>query len=252
MKGKLPKHLAVIPDGNRRWARKRGLLPWEGHREGFKRFREISETAFRMGTPYFTFWAASEDNLTKRSRIEVKFLVSLLKEALGNKKLFESLKENDVCLKVIGKWNEILKDKKLSRVIAEIEEKTRAFKRHRLTVLFGYDGRREMLDAIAKICYRRRTGAELFPAVASVAEPMQRQLAVTADAVKQSLWTGDLPPVDLVIRTGGEPHWSAGFMMWLCADSQFYFTEKYWPDFTEAEFKKALEDYGKRERRFGR
>lgn len=265
-KEKLPQHVAVIPDGNRRWARERGLVPWEGHREGARRFREVSEAAFRMGIPYFTFWAASEDNLTKRSRVEVKFLVSLFRETLENKKLLEGLKKNDTRVRVIGRWNEILKDKKLAESIAEIEEKTGTFEKHRLTVLFGYDGRREMLEAIANLLNyspSKQRESRDFQKSEPQSYPFLRQAqdkpgsgnnfgTINPQFLKAHLWTSDLPEVDLVIRTGGEPHWSAGFMMWLCADSQFYFTEKYWPDFDKEEFKKALADYKSRERRFGK
>lgn len=244
---KLPRHVAVIPDGNRRWAKARGLNPWDGHREGAKRFREVSETAFRLGIPYFTFWAASEDNLLKRSRTEIKFLASILKETLRSKKLLEGLKKNEVLVRVIGKWNEILKDKKLAEAIAAVEDATAGFQKNRLTVLFGYDGKREMLDAITrlKIQNSKLKTPNQFPIPNS-------KFKITDDGLKQMLWTGDLPAVDLVIRTGGEPHWSAGFMMWLCADSQFYFTEKFWPEFTAEEFKKALADYARRERRYGK
>ena len=104
----LPKHLVAIPDGNRRWAKNKGLVPWEGHREGVKKFWEVCEEVFQMGVPYFTFWAASEDNLKKRSRIEVKFLVLILKNELFDKSLFGRLEKNEVRLRVFGRWNEIL------------------------------------------------------------------------------------------------------------------------------------------------
>jgi len=229
-RGGLPKHLVAIPDGNRRWAKERGLVPWEGHREGVKKFWEVCEEAFDMGVPYFTFWAASEDNLKKRSRIEVKFLVLLLKKEVFDKSLFARLEKDEMRLRVFGRWNEILKDKKLEETIRDLEKKTAKFEKHNLTILFGYDGKREMIEAI---------------------EALRRTKEINYEKVKQSLWTGDLPPVDYVIRTGGEPHWSAGFMMWLTADSQFYFTEKLWPDFGEKELHKALEEYSLRERRMG-
>lgn len=227
----LPKHLVAIPDGNRRWAKKRGLVPWEGHREGIKKFWEVCEEAFSMGVPYFTFWAASADNLRKRSEVEVKFLVMILKEQIFDKNLFSRLERNQVKLRVVGHWNEILKDKELEDSIRELENKTAGFGEHNLTILFGYDGKNEMMEAIKKL------GADMD---------------LDYEKVKTALWTGFLPPVDFLIRTGGEPHWSAGFMMWLTADSQFYFTEKFWPEFGVEELHKALEDYSSRERRLGK
>lgn len=228
--GGVPKHLAVIPDGNRRWAKERGLAPWEGHREGVKRSREVYESAFETGISCFTFWAASEDNLIKRSRIEVKFLIMLLKNELSKKGLYKKLSDQEVRVRIIGRWNEILKDKALARVVRGLEEKTAEFKKHNLTILFGYDGKREMMEVI---------------------ESLKGERNLDYEKVKSRLWTGDLPPVDFVIRTGGEPHWSAGFMMWLTADSQFYFTPKLWPDFEKEELHKALEEYSSRERRMG-
>lgn len=234
-----PKHLAIIPDGNRRWARKLGRVPWEGHREGMKRFREVSEEAFRIGIPYLTFWAASTDNLIKRSLKEVAFLTAILKEELKNRELFERSQEYGARLRVIGRWSEILQDEELSRAIKDLEEKTQSFSKRHLTILFGYDGREEMLEAINKL---------------KIANPETTQAGRKIDEtdLRRKLWTGDLPEVDLVIRTGGEPHWSAGFMMWLTANSQFYFTEKFWPEFTKKELQKALEDYVARERRYGK
>lgn len=225
-----PSHLVIIPDGNRRWARKRGKAPWEGHREGAKRFWEVCEEVFEVGIPYFTFWGASEDNLIKRSRIEVKFLVTLLKNELSKKGLAERLEKNEVKVRVLGRWNEILKDKAFERVIQDLEGKTKKFTKHNLTILFGYDGKREMMEAI---------------------QSLKKEKEINYEKVKERLWTGDLPEVDFVIRTGGEPHWSAGFMMWLTADSQFYFTEKLWPDFGARELREALEEYSRRERRMG-
>lgn len=227
----LPKHLVALPDGNRRWAKKRGKAPWEGHREGVEKFWEVCEEVFEIGIPYFTFWAASEDNLKKRSTIEVKFLVLILKNELFKKDLFERLEKNEVRLRVFGRWNDILKDKELERMIGDLEKRTAKFKKHNLTILFGYDGKREMMEAM---------------------ESLKKEKEINYEKVKSALWTGDLPAVDYLIRTGGEPHWSAGFMMWLTADAQFYFTEKLWPDFGRAELHKALEEYASRERRTGK
>ena len=112
------------------------------------------------------------------------------------------------------------------------QNQTAKFRNRTLSILFGYDGKQEMIGAI---CRLRNTS-----------------VPISYDTIKRELWTADLPPVDLVIRTGGELHWSAGFMMWHTADSQFYFTEILWPDFTDKELLKAFADYAKRERRFGK
>lgn len=227
----LPKHIAIIPDGNRRWAKSRGSLPWRGHAEGFKRFEEIAFAALDTGIPYVTFWAASRDNLEKRPPAEIRALVRLMRQGLEKavqKKLFERHRAR---VRIIGVWRNILNDKKLSAAIDALERQTENHGERTLTILFGYDGREEMLDAIKQ---------------------MNDRTSVTAEALQSKLWTGHLPPVDLVIRTGGEPHWSAGFMMWATANSQFHFTEILWPEFGKREFSDALADFAARERRLGK
>jgi len=134
--------------------------------------------------------------------------------------------------RLIGRWNQILKDKKLAAAVKKLERQTNDFSDRNLTILFGYNGATEMIEALKYLQRSRKI--------------------VTDKNIKASLWTRDLPSVDLVVRTGGEPHWSAGFMMWLVANSQLYFTETLWPDFGTAELQRALRDYSKRERRFGK
>jgi undecaprenyl diphosphate synthase len=229
----LPSHVALIPDGNRRWARKRGLHPWEGHREGFRNFRKISEELFNRGVPYVTLWAASEDNLRKRTKAEVRFLLRFFRDELAEALASDAFVNERVRVRVIGRWQSIVRDRTLSLRIGRLEEKTRTFTKRNLTILFGYDGKREMLEAIKTML---RAGLS----------------RVSEGDLRKALWTGHLPPVDLVIRTGGEPHWSSGFMMWLTADSQFFFTETLWPDFDTKVLDEALRDYARRERRFGK
>lgn len=229
---KQPTHLAIIPDGNRRWAREHGFLPGKGHREGILRFRELRDAIWRRGIPYFTFWAASEDNLIKRSRAEVRLLILLMRRELERELKLREFEEKEVRLRVVGRWHEILRDRSLKELVDELEEASSRFTKNHLTILFGYDGKREMIEAMKKINADSHT-------------------RVDAVTLEQALWTHDLPPVDLVIRTGGEPHWSAGFMMWHTANSQFYFTSAYWPAFDEHTLILALKEYTERDRRFG-
>lgn len=232
-----PNHIAIIPDGNRRWAKKHGIVAWRGIEKGAERFEEVAAFLFDRNVPYVTFWAGSEDNLTKRSSIEVKFLVSLLRDVLLKITRSDDLVKNKVKFKVFGRWDALLAKNQgtaeLKKIIHELEEKTKKFQGKNLTFLFGYDGRQEMVAAIEKI-------------------KTEAPKKVDYDTVSKALWTGMLPPVDLVIRTGGEPHWSAGFMMWHTANAQMYFTEKLWPDFKKTEAKAALEDFSRRGRRFGK
>lgn len=225
------KHIAIIPDGNRRWAKAHRLNPWEGHTEGAKRFWEVAESAHEMGVEFLTIWAGSYDNLNKRSKIEVNFLFKLLREQITNPAVLDRFTKNQTNVRILGEWRKFV-DKKTAHLVDGLENKTSSFKKTKLTLLFGYDGQREMLSAISSL--------------------QEDSKPITGSNLKKHLWTGYLPEVDLVIRTGGEPHWSAGFMMWHTANSQFYFTEQLWPDFMKIEFKKAIAEYTRRERRLGK
>lgn len=228
----IPKHIAIIPDGNRRWAKAQRLNPWEGHTEGVKRFWDVSDFAEKNNIDHLTFWAASYDNLKKRSQLEVSFLLKLMEQELLKPEILERSVNNKVRVRVIGEWKDFVKNDKFLSKIADLEDKTKHFEMKSLNILFAYDGQREILAAANSLV---KSGGE-----------------VGASKLRENLWTGELPDVDLVIRTGGEPHWSAGFMMWHTANSQFYFADILWPDFKDLELKKALDDYESRERRLGK
>ncbi|MBU6414888.1 di-trans,poly-cis-decaprenylcistransferase [Patescibacteria group bacterium] len=230
----LPRHVAFIPDGNRRWATRRGLAPWKGHREGKKIFYSIVQETFNAGIPYVTFWAASEENLLKRNPIEIKFLVKIICEVLRDISLKE-LRDKKIRLRVLGRWQEILHDARIDKRIRELETKTAASNQKHLTILLGYSGKQEIMQAIRKL--------------QSDAQPASKE------SVKAALWTKDLPPLDLIIRTGEtDPkwcHWSSGFMMWDAADAEMYFTETFWPDFSKEELHSVINGFSKRRRKLG-
>jgi undecaprenyl diphosphate synthase len=232
----VPIHIALIPDGNRRWARKRGLPPWLGHQAGSKALEKILEKSQELKIPYFTFWGGSWDNLTKRSKTEVNFLFKVYTERFQKILKDKRVHQNKVKINVFGRWKEIL-PKKTQKVIKKALETTKNYGKYFLTFLLAYDGVDEMLDCIRKIV-RKAAG---------------NPAKITKELIKENLWTKDLPPVDLVIRTGCEddPHNSAGFMMWDTTYSQFYFTKTLFPDFSPEEFEKIIKDYSKRERRLG-
>lgn len=232
---KLPHHLLIIPDGNRRWAQERNLKPADGHRAGVEVFRKITPLIFDLGIRYFTFWTSSQVNLLKRPKEESNFLIQLIKEELENLEREKFVKEKQICINIFGNWQDIL-PKNIEEKIKEIKEKTASFSQFFLNLLVAYDGYQEMLEAIEKIIELKK---------------QKNDLVINKELVKSCLYTKNLPPVDFVIRTGGEPHLSAGCLMWDLGDSQFLFLEKYWPDFTEEDLYLALEDYQKRERRFG-
>ena len=228
----LPNHLAIIPDGNRRWAKAQGLFPWQGHEEGVRCFWDLAQASAKLGIKYLTFWAGSYSNLAKRSKEEVNVLFKLMAEELSRPDLLKKLTENETSLRIIGEWEDFTSDETLKEALLDIEGKTKHFTNHQVIILFGYDGQREMLKAQQLL---RDSGEE-----------------ITAENLHRNLLTNCLPEVDLVIRTGGEPHWSAGFLMWQTANSQLYFTEDLWPEFKVPELKKALEDFERRERRLGK
>lgn len=231
-KNSLPQHVALIPDGNRRWAKKRGLPNWKGHLEGAKRVEEIVQSAIDLNIKYFTLWGGSYHNLTKRSKSELIVLNRIHKDLA--RKLIKSkvIHEKQVRIRFIGEWPKLL-EKGVVKLMREAEEKTATYTAYNHSYLVGYSGDREMLDGINRL----------------IGSGHHR---ITDNLLKSYLWTADLPPVDLVIRTGGEPHLSTGFMMWHTRYAQLYFTDTFWPDFKKTSFEEALREYGQRERRFGK
>lgn len=229
---KVPNHIAIIPDGNRRWAKKRGLQPWLGHEKGSSMLIKLLENAINSGIPYITFWAASIDNLTKRNKLEVTFLLKVIKNELFKPAVTNFLHANKVKVEVLGEWKNIVDDEELKKGLQDLQEQTKTYKDNFLTILFAYDGKQEMLQGVRQAA---KFGSQ-----------------ISEEKLRKSLPTGNLPDVDLVIRTGGQPHWSSGFMMWLTANSEFYFTETLWPDFGISELKTALKEYAKRDRKMGK
>jgi len=227
-------HVAVIPDGNRRWAKKKNLLPWQGHIAGVKIIGKILEEALRLEIPYFTIWAGSYDNLTKRTDKEIKLLFRLYEEYFLKLAKDKKTHKNEVRVNIVGRWKEIA-PRGVKSAIEKLVYATKNYKKNFLTVLVAYNGVDEVINAVEKIAKDYKTNDK----------------KITPEIIKNNLWTKDLPPVDLLIRTGGEPHNSNGFMMWHTADSQYYFTKTLWPDFSNLEFKNTVEEYRRKERRFG-
>ena len=228
----IPNHVAFIPDGNRRWAKKHALESWKGHEKGVSSFERIMRASFDVGVTYVTFWAASEDNLIKRSKSEIDFLVKLLINELKRITNSPETDEKQMRVRVIGRGVAMVNSSELASAVNVVEHKTAHYEKRQLTILFGYDGRTDMIHAIHEL---RDTTYE-----------------IRYESVQNALLTKSLPQVDLVVRTGGEPHNSAGFLMWQTANSQLYFTETLWPDFDKSELDKAFLDFDARERRLGR
>ena len=237
-KNLLPNHVAIVPDGNRRWARKRGLADWQGHLYGAEKTREQIQAAFDLGIYCLSWWGGSWSNLTERSKIEVNNLFRIYAKYFRELSRKKEIYKHQVKVNVIGRWREILPTKAKMAAI-ELEEATKSHNQRLLNFFIAYDGRDEMLSAVKGIIKESRRN---------------KSLKATKEVLESHLWTAGLPPVDLLIRTGSanDPHNSAGFMMWLTANSQLYFPKGYYPDFGKKEFIAAIEEYQNRERRLGK
>lgn len=226
---KIPTHLAIIPDGNRRWARERGLPTFEGHRLGYQRGIELGEKARELGIKHLTFWAFSTENWN-RTKEEISYLMKIFKN-LVDQYLKEALK-NEIKIIHLGRKDRI--DQELRDKISIAEEKTKNFNRYYLNLALDYGGRDEIIRAIEKIKTIDNNSLE-----------------ITQDNFSQFLDTFEIPDPDLVIRTSGEIR-TSGFMIWQSAYSEWIFYPKYFPDFTPADLEKCLEEFARRQRRFGR
>lgn len=229
----LPRHVAVIPDGNRRWASEKGLAPWEGHVAGAERIEEIVREGRRLGIREVSFWGSSIENLSKRPMKEKQALLSIYETQFQKLMADQDVFRDQVRIRCIGHWEEQFPDK-LKKILQEGIEATKEHDQYFLNFFLAYSGDDDMLQAI-----RRMTGAGIMPE------------KVTESNLKKYLMTSELPPVDLLIRTGDDPHLSAGFMMWEIKDAQLYFPNCHFPDFGAAGIRAALEEYQCRQRRFG-
>jgi len=232
----LPTHIAVIPDGNRRWAKEHKLDAWLGHKKGTDSLEKLGDIIVELNIPHLSFWASSEDNLKKRSAQEVKFLLNLFKKKFLELSESEKIHKNKMKINIFGSWREQFPED-VKQSLEEAIESTKNYNDYFLNFFIAYSGTGEILNTIK--CIAKKARGDL-------------DLKIDKDLLKKCLLTSDLPPVDLLIRTGGEPHNSDGFMMWDTANSQLYFSEKLWPDFDENDFKEAIEDYSRRGRRFGK
>jgi undecaprenyl diphosphate synthase len=226
--GRIPRHVGIIMDGNGRWAELRGLSRIEGHRQGAERAREVIESAAELGIKVLTLYAFSTENWQRPSS-EVMTLMRLLEFYL--KKELAELMEKDIVFKTIGEIWRLPED--IQTLIKESQEKTASNKGMVLVTALSYSGRNEILRAIKKILYSN-----------------VRPEKLTEESFDSYLDTSGLPAPDLIIRTSGEMRIS-NFLLWQGAYSELYFTDTLWPDFTKEEFLLAIQDYQRRERRFG-
>lgn len=229
---RVPRHVAVIMDGNGRWAARRGLPRTAGHREGVARAREIVRRCAERGIEVLTLFAFSTENW-RRPKDEVEFLMRLFEDSL--RKEIESLRRNNVVFRVIGRREEL--PESMQRLIARSERETADNTGLILNVALNYGGRAELVDAARKLASRVQAG-ELGP------DEIDEQVFT------RYLYTAGLPDPDLVIRPSGEQRLS-NFLLWQAAYAELYLTPALWPDFSSEELDRALAAYAARERRFG-
>ncbi|WP_297057257.1 isoprenyl transferase [Thermosulfurimonas sp.] len=230
---RLPRHVAIIMDGNGRWARRRGLPRFFGHREGVKTAKRIITKACEIPIPVLTLYAFSRENW-QRPREEIAVLMDLLRDYLRSE--LPVMLEKGIRFRIIGERERFPQD--IQEMIARCEEETASGHRMTLVLALSYGSRAEIVRAARLLAQAVREG-RISP------EEIDETL------FSAFLYTADLPDPDLLIRTSGEMRLS-NFLLYQCAYTEFYFTPVLWPDFTEEEFLKALADYQRRERRFGR
>ena len=230
----LPKQVAMIMDGNRRWAKGMGRPEFEGHRIGEEKIEPIVDTAVELGIPYLTFWAFSAENW-HRSKKEVAFLLNLYRYQLNEK--VKRFHRKNVRVNVIGNLKMFPQD--IRKRTVEWMEKTKNNTKITVNFALSYGGRDEIIRAINK--WRENP----------IPIKSGRNPKLTQEEFEKYLDTVGQPDPDLLIRTGGERRLS-GFLLWQLEYTELYFTDIFWPDFTPEEFKKSLKDFEDRQRRFGK
>ena len=227
---RLPKHIAVIMDGNGRWAKRRRLPRIAGHRAGIRAVRHAVEACARLGVPYLTLYAFSVENW-KRPHTEIKLLMALLREYL--KKEIGELNRQNIRLGVIGRVADLPKSVRTDLDTAM--EKTRENSGMCLTLALNYGARTELVDAVKSLLAQAGQNGSTH---------------IDESAISQQLYTRDVPDPDLLIRTSGEMRLS-NFLLWQVAYSEIWVTETLWPDFQQEDLFQAIIDFQKRERRYG-
>ncbi len=231
---RLPKHIAIIMDGNGRWARRRHLPRVAGHRAGVAAVRSTVETAARIGIPALTLYAFSEENWKKRPRSEVDFLMRLLCRYLKTE--LKTLNRNNIRLEYIGRKQELPEN--VQREMEDAREATRPNTGMVLTLALNYSARSEIVDAFRSLAEMAARNGGL------------QHLEVDEQVISEHLYTRGLPDPDLVIRTSGEMRLS-NFLLWQLAYSEIYVTQTLWPDFRGIHLLEGIEEYQRRERRYG-
>ncbi len=229
-------HVAIIPDGNRRWARKKGLPAFAGHRRGFETLVKISREARKIGIKILTIWGFSTENW-QRTKKEVDYLMKLYSRMIDQ--LLPEAKQDGIKIIHLGRKDRL--PLFLQQKIAAAEKETRTNQHYVLNIALDYGGRDEICRAIKSWRAKHLRGVHSATS----------EVNLTEQSFSRFLDTAGQPDPDLIIRTSGEKRLS-GFMLWQAAYSELYFTDLFMPDFGPQEFRKAIEDYSQRQRRFGK
>jgi undecaprenyl diphosphate synthase len=226
MKTNIPKCIGIIMDGNRRWAREKGLSTVAGHEAGYKKLQEVVNWAHELGVKNLIFYAFSSENWN-RSPKEVSYIMNLVENALGD--YFEKLKEKNIRIRFAGDKKRL--PEKLCLKMEEVEKKTSENNDGTVVACISYGGRQEIVSAVNKVIENKNA-------------------EITEEAIGSNLDTYGIPDPDIIIRPGGERRLS-NFLTWQSIYSEFFFIPTYWPDFSREEFEKIIKEYSERERRFG-
>lgn len=234
--GVKPEHIAIILDGNRRWASEKDLNPWFGHEKGAENVERLLDWCIKIGVKSITLYAFSTENF-QRSPEEVQEIMRIAEEEFSKILADERIHRNKVRVKVIGRLN--LLPESLQKLIMDAERSTQSYSDHFLNFAFAYGGRAEIVDAVRKIATEVHEGT---------LDPAQ----VDEELFEQHLYTSHLPQQDpdLIIRTSGEERLS-GFLLWQSAYSELCFLDAYWPDFRAIDLLRAVRTFQSRKRRFG-
>lgn len=229
---RIPRHLGVTMDGNGRWAKARGKPRTDGHSEGIKALRRLVEYCIRYGVEYLTVFSFSSENWSRPAE-EIRFIFGLLRRFVASD--LEKLVRNNVRVQIIGEREGL--EPSLLKLIDDVEARTRSNSGLRLQVAFNYGGKADITRAARRLAEKVASG-EIAPA------------DITEDMLAGELMTAHIPDPDVLLRTSGELRIS-NFLLWQGAYSELIFVDEYWPDFNEDVFLRVLEEYGRRERRFG-
>ena len=230
---RLPKHIAIIMDGNGRWAKKQGMARAFGHENGAKAVRQVVEGCAELGVENLTLYAFSTENWN-RPKLEVQTLMRLLISSL--KKEIKTLHDNNIRLCTIGNLNTL--PSRVYKELVDVMEKTKLNTRMTLTIALSYGSREELISTIKEISIKVKN---------NIISPEN----IDESIINEHLYTRNLPDVDLLVRTSGEQRIS-NFLLWQIAYAELYFTNTLWPDFSKEDLYHAIIEYQKRERRFGK